>query len=72
MDVLWSEAWTVSPVTVDYEIFQAVNGISRGQALSIGLAVDYDVIFEGDHFHIEFQPKIPAWEYDRIVKEAGL
>lgn len=72
VDVLWSEGWGASSLAVDRELFFAVNGISRTQAHSIGLAVDYDVVFEDDHFHIEFQPKIPAWEYDRIVKAAGL
>lgn len=72
VDVLWSEKWEADSITVDAQLFMAVNGISRGTALSIGLAVDYDVVFERDHFHIEFQPKIPAWEYEKLVKAAGL
>ena len=72
VDVLWSEEWGVNWTKVDEGLYLALNGMSRIKARNIVLAVDYDVVFEGDHFHIEFQPKIPAWEYDRIVKAAGL
>lgn len=72
VDVLWSAEWGVSPNLVRQQLFQALNGMSMMRAIDIGLRVDYDIVFEDDHFHIEFQPKIPAWEYDRIVKAAGL
>jgi len=45
------------------ELSRRLNGFPR----SAGLKGDYDVVFEGDHFHIEYQPKLMDSEYREQV-----
>ena len=68
IDILWSESWGANPIAVDNQLYLALNGFSRGAHIP----PDYDVVFENDHFHIEFQPKIPAHDYQEAIKRAGI
>ncbi len=41
------------------ELYLKLNGFPKIS----GLKPDYDIVFEGTHFHIEYQPKLSAMAY---------
>jgi hypothetical protein len=46
------------------ELYRRLNGFPR----SAGLLPDFDVVYEGSHFHIEYQPKLGEIEYRAQVE----
>jgi hypothetical protein len=64
-DVYWDESWEVNPQILKEQIYQKLNGFPK----AADIPPDYDVVFEHDHFHIEYQPKVPPEVYTRLVKE---
>lgn len=62
VDLYW-ENGGADPLAIREILFQRINGFPS----SARIPPDYDIVFEGDHFHIEFQPKVPAVEYRAAV-----
>jgi hypothetical protein len=66
-DIYWDPAWSeiLDPELIKLKLFRKINGFPK----DAGIPPDYDVVFEGDHFHIEYQPKVPQEEYTRAVRK---
>lgn len=70
IDILWMRQWSNrhSPDKVKEMLFKDINGFP----LTADIPPDYDVIWEVDsetvsHFHIEYQPKLTAEEYQKRI-----
>ena len=68
IDIVWLE---YEPLDDDIamglrdELYLKLNGFPK----SAGLQPDYDVVYEGTHFHIEYQPKLSALAYREQVNK---
>jgi hypothetical protein len=66
-DIYWNPEWSlrIDVRLVELKIFRKLNGFPK----SAEVPPEYDVVFEGDHFHIEHQPKVSNASYSSMVDD---
>ncbi len=66
IDIVWLPYETLDDgIALDLrnELYLKLNGFPK----IASLLPDFDIVFEGSHYHIEYQPKLPAAEYREQV-----
>lgn len=64
-DVWWSDDWDLDPELIRLKLYRYLNGFPAHKQIP----AEWDIVFEGDHFHIEFQPKVSHETYSRLVRD---
>lgn len=66
IDVVWLPYRTLLPEVaeeIEHSLYLKLNGFPQ----FAGLLPDFDVVYEGSHFHIEYQPKLDDSEYRKQI-----
>lgn len=63
IDIWWADMESTEGRRLEWIVYEEINGFPKSAAIP----PDYDVIFEGDHIHVEYQPKVEAAEYQKLV-----
>ena len=62
VDIIWLPYKDMPPGMahdIRDQLYLKLNGFPR----TAGMVPDYDIVYEGSHFHIEYQPKLDNHEY---------
>jgi hypothetical protein len=67
VDILWLPDYVkkVSHERLLRELYTKINGFPPGT----NIPPEFDVLFEGNHFHVEHQPKVSPSTYTRMVAD---
>ena len=68
IDIIWLEYEDLPrdiAENLKEELYLKLNGFPS----HAGLRADFDVVYEGSHFHIEYQPKLSATAYRKQVNK---
>lgn len=66
-DILWMPEFAekISPERLLKVLFLKINGFPQ----NTNIPPEFDILFEGDHFHIEHQPKVTPAVYTQLVRD---
>jgi hypothetical protein len=68
IDIVWLPYETLDDgiaLDIRNELYLKLNGFPK----IAGLQPDYDIVYEGSHYHIEYQPKLSAAAYIEQVNK---